>query len=484
MDREYTILIVARDEGAWTELSEVMADRSGYRVLVATTETEAQQLTRDVHIDLVVADEGNKDFDGCEFLSNLRVSHPDIVRVLVLAKSGNRQSKGVKEASVYQYVRKPLDVEQIALIVKRGLESRELARRHRLISREFKMSDESIAYHPPHDLRLIHEGQQFEKLVYASEKMATICEMAKTSAKTDLPILIQGETGTGKELLARAIHYNSSRKSSPLLMQNCGGMNDDLLQSELFGHKRGAFTGAISDRLGLFRAADGGTVFLDEISEVSPSFQVSLLRFLQEGEVKPLGSDRTIHSNVRIIAASNRPLSQLVATREFRRDLYYRLKGIEFEVPPLRDRVADISALAEFFAAKHSESMGRKILGLSANLLEKLSHYDFPGNVRELENEIRRLVALTGDGEYLTTRHLSPNIQDAPRRGASNRDRGFVPEGKTLKDQVESLERHLVEQTLKRYRWNQSKAAEELGLSRVGLSNKIRRYRLDEENAS
>ncbi|MBS0251442.1 MAG: sigma 54-interacting transcriptional regulator, partial [Proteobacteria bacterium] len=229
MDRDYTILIVARDEGAWTELAYVLADRNGYRVLAATTVSDAQQLIRDVHIDLVVADEGTKDFDGCAFLSNLRISNPDIVRVLVLTKTVSRQSKAFKEASVYQYVRKPLEVEQIALIVKRGLESRELARRHRLISREFKMSDDSIAYHPPHDLRLSREGQQFEKLVYVSEKMAAICEMAKTAAKTDLPILIQGETGTGKELLARAIHYNSSRKSSPLLMQNCGGMIDELL---------------------------------------------------------------------------------------------------------------------------------------------------------------------------------------------------------------------------------------------------------------
>jgi two-component system response regulator HupR/HoxA len=160
------------------------------------------------------------------------------------------------------------------------------------------------------------------------------------------------------------------------------------------------------------------------------------------------------------------------------------LKGIEFEVPPLRDRVDDISALAEFFAAKHSEATGRKILGLSASLIDKLSQYEFPGNVRELENEIRRLVVLTGDGEYLTTHHLSPNILNAPQRSTASRPKGFVPEGETLKDQVESLERHLVESTLRRYRWNQSKAAEVLGLSRVGLANKVRRYRLNEENAS
>ena len=255
-------------------------------------------------------------------------------------------------------------------------------------------------------------------------------------------------------------------------------MPDELLQSELFGHKRGAFTGAVSDRLGLFRAGDGGTVFLDEISDISKSFQVSLLRFLQEGEVKPLGADKTIHANVRIIAASNRPLAALVAKGEFRRDLYYRLKGFEFEVPPLRDRPEDVAALAEFFAAKHSEANGRKILGLSASVIEKLSHYGFPGNVRELENEIHRMVVLTHDGEYVTTRHMSPAILAVPERRAPGRG-GFTPEGETLKDQVECLERHLVQDTLVRHRWNQSKAAEELGLSRVGLANKIRRYGLD-----
>jgi two-component system, NtrC family, response regulator HupR/HoxA len=454
MDRDSTVLIVASPQAAWATLVDLLTDRYGYRVLSAGTAAEAFALAHDVHIDLAVAEEGGKDSEGCAFLSGLRLSNPDVVRVLVLAKNVERISKAIKEASVYQYLRKPLDVEQAALVVKRGLETRELARRHRLISREFKMSEEGSAFSGPQDFRFQPQSQRFEKLVYVSEKMSALCDLAKTAAKTDLPILIQGETGTGKELLARAIHYNSKRRTSPLLVQNCGGMNDELLQSELFGHKRGAFTGAVSDRLGLFRAGDGGTVLLDEISEVSPSFQVSLLRFLQEGEVKPLGSDKTMQANVRIIAASNRPLALLVAQKEFRRDLYYRLKGFEFEVPPLRDRIEDITALAEFFAAKHSEATGRKILGLSASLIEKLSHYDFPGNIRELENEIRRL---------------------------AERHNGFKPTGDTLKDQVESLERHLVESTLQRLRWNQSKAADELGLSRVGLANKIRRYGLNQE---
>jgi two-component system, NtrC family, response regulator HupR/HoxA len=360
------------------------------------------------------------------------------------------------------------------LVVKRGLEARELSRRHRLLSREFKLSDHG--HLDTTSASALPKSMRFEKLVYVSEKMAEVCHQARIAARTELPILIQGETGTGKELLARAIHYNSQRQASPLLVQNCGGIPDALLQSELFGHKRGAFTGAISDRLGLFRAANGGTVFLDEISEVSPSFQISLLRFLQEGEIKPLGADQTVSSNVRIIAASNRPLKALVASGEFRRDLYYRLKGFEFEVPPLRERTTDIAPLAEFFAAKHSEETRRRILGVSARVLEKLVAYEWPGNIRELENEIRRLVVLTHDGEYITTQHLSPALLNAPRPPSLSFP--LAASGKTLKDQVQSLEKHLVKETLERCHWNQSKAADQLGLSRVGLANKIRRYRL------
>lgn len=479
-----TILVLAQMDSNWSALVDILSERLGYRVLSAATRAEAEALAHDVHVDLVLSDESGKAFDGVAFLSQMRVSHPDVTRILILAKTSERAAIAIRIAAVYQYLRKPLDPEQAALVIKRGLETRELARRHRLISREFKVSDDGMLAGGTHDFRIQPQSQRFEKLVYVSEKMAALCELAKTSARTDLPILIQGETGTGKELLARAIHYNSTRKASPLLVQNCGGISDELLQSELFGHKRGAFTGAVSDRLGLFKAADSGTVFLDEISEVSPSFQVALLRFLQEGEIKAVGSDQTTQSDVRIIAASNRPLAELVSKGAFRRDLYYRLKGFEFVLPPLRDRVEDVAVLAEFFAAKHSEATGRRILGLSASLVEKLSQYDFPGNIRELENEIRRIVVMTTEGEYLTTRHLSPAIQAATRRTPDMPSTGFAIEGKTLKDQVESLEKQLVGATLKRYRWNQSKAAEELGLSRVGLANKIRRYGLNEETST
>jgi two-component system, NtrC family, response regulator HupR/HoxA len=477
MDSPGTILIVSRLASEWSATAAVLAEEYGYRVLVVRSLADAASALGDVHIDLATAEDGGG-IDGCGFLAGLRASHPDIIRVLAVDAECALTAKAMAAMAVYQFVRKPLDAQQISLVVERGLETRELARRHRLLSREFKVSSDSMVFNDRHGLSFRPESQRFEKLVFVSEKLAELCDLARKAAKTELPILIQGETGTGKELLARAIHYNSSRRASPLMVQNCGGMPDDLLQSELFGHKRGAYTGAISDRLGLFRAADGGTVFLDEISEVSPSFQISLLRFLQEGEVKPLGSDKTEFCNVRIIAAANRPLRKLVAAREYRQDLYFRLKGFELEVPPLRDRPDDIPALAEFFAAKHSDAIGRRILGISAGVIEKFMAFDFPGNVRELENEIRRMVALAKDGEYLTTQNMSPTLLAAPPRKIPPLN-GFMPEGATLKDKVESLEKHVLSEALLRHRWNQSRAANELGLSRVGLANKIKRYDLD-----
>jgi two-component system response regulator HupR/HoxA len=476
MDRNSSVLLVTDGSETWRALLEILSERFEYRVLSARTDHEAMAVVDKAHVDLALV-EDTRDVDGCGFLARLRTSHPDILRVVVLGEVSSRARDAVSRASVYQFLRQPLDAEQASLVVKRGLETRELARRHRLLAREFKLTDSASMLEPQY-AALRPRSQRFEKLVYVSERMAHVCEQARIAAKTDLPVLIQGETGTGKELLARAIHYNSTRRESPLLTQNCGGVAHDLLQSELFGHKRGAFTGAISDRLGLFRAADGGTVFLDEISEVSSAFQVSLLRFLQEGEIKPLGSDHVLRADVRIIAASNRPLKALVAAGTFRRDLYYRLKGFEFEIPPLRDRVDDIAALAEFFAAKHGEATKRKILGISANVLDKLTAYEWQGNIRELETEIRRLVVLTGDGEYITTQHMSPAILAAPARRAPLAS-AYMTEGRTLKDRVESLERKLIQDTLLRNRWNQSKAADELGLSRVGLANKIKRYRLD-----
>ncbi len=420
-------------------------------------------------------------FDALQVLHQARIDHPDCVRLLAGKLDEAEHHRAIYEAAVYQFVPDDWVPAQIELLVSRALENRELSYRHRHLSQQLKIAEDVLQKH-----RAAAAPQtgasQFEKLVYCSPSMAKLCNLARKASKTNLPILIQGETGTGKELMARGIHYNSPRRERPLLVHNCGGMSDELLHSELFGHKRGAFTGAVSDRMGLFQAADGGTVFLDEISEVSPTFQVSLLRFLQEGEVKPLGSDKIIRCDVRIIAACNRPLDTMVSNGEFRQDLFFRLNGFQLNIPPLRKRTEDIEVLVNYLVAKFAAEYHRTILGVAPSVMEKFRHYHWPGNVREMENEIKRMIAISDSNTFLTDELLSPHIAAAqpPLEGDAAL---FDLEGMTLKQKVEQMEARIIAETLRRWRWNRSKVARELGLSRVGLANKIKRYGLDPESA-
>jgi two-component system response regulator HupR/HoxA len=478
----WTVLVVENDEHIRAPLARDLQEN--YRTLAAASGAEALALLDREPVDLVLCGQRMPDMSGVDLFRRTRISHPESIRILVTADTDHHEMiRSINEAAVYQLVSPPWQSDQVALLVKRALESRELARRHRYLSRELKFADEVLQRQNKSMANLLQNTYEFDKLVFASELMVEVCNLARKAAATDLPVLIQGETGTGKELMARAVHFFGKRRAHPFLAQNCGSLSDELLQSELFGHRRGAFTGAISDRLGLFPAADGGTVFLDEISEVSASFQVSLLRFLQEGEVKPVGTHESRHCNVRIIAASNRSLKDLVAKGQFRRDLYYRLRGFEIDIPPLRDRAEDIPVLAEHAANKYAQSINRRIAGISPDVLQRLQAHAFPGNVRELENEIRRMVALAADGEFLARKHMSPEF--ARLFPASHRvDAGepdFLRGKNTLKEKVESLEAHLVAQSLLRHKWNHSRAARELGISRVGLANKIKRYKLDHD---
>ena len=481
-DGTWTVLVVVSEARSRTSLTRCL-DRD-YRVLAAASLDDAQSILTSEEVDLVLCDQKLPEMNAVEFFRATRISHPEAIRILITGDTDHKNMiRSINEAAVYQVVPKPWQSDHLLLLVKRALESRELARRHRYLSRELKFADAVLHRQNDTMARLLQDSYEFDKLVFASDSMVGVCDLARKAAATDLPVLIQGETGTGKELMARAVHFFSQRKDFPFLAQNCGALPDDLLHSELFGHKRGAFTGAISDRLGLFPAADGGTVFLDEVSEVSPSFQVSLLRFLQEGEVKPLGTHQTRHCHVRIIAASNQPLKERVEQGKFRRDLYYRLRGFELDIPPLRDRVEDIAVLAEHAAKKYAESIHRRIAGISADVMQRLKAHPFPGNVRELENEMRRMVALAGEGEFLSVRHMSPEFARLLPAPANGGQAAFLKGKVTLKENVESLEKHLVSQSLLKHKWNHSRAARELGISRVGLANKIKRYRLDQQLA-
>jgi len=316
---------------------------------------------------------------------------------------------------------------------------------------------------------------KYDNMIGKSKPMQSLYALLDKIKGADSTVLVQGENGTGKELIAKSIHYNSNRKDKPFVIQNCSAFNDNLLESELFGHVRGSFTGALKDKKGLFEMADKGTFFLDEIGDTSPTMQVKLLRVLQEGTFTPVGATEQRKVDVRIVAATNRNLKEMVEQGTFREDLYYRLNVINIRVPPLRERKEDIPYLVDFFLGKISESSGGAKRVLTKRALEKLYDYAWPGNVRELQNEIERLVVLSGDETKLMAELLSPKVLES---GDKNKVQGARLQGK-LKDALEDLEREMIREGLRRTGWNKSKLAKELGISRAGLIMKVEKYGLD-----
>lgn len=316
---------------------------------------------------------------------------------------------------------------------------------------------------------------KYDNMIGQSQPMQNLYAMLDRIKSTESTVLIQGENGTGKELIAKAVHYNSPRKDKAFVIQNCSSFNDNLLESELFGHVKGSFTGAIKDKKGLFETADKGTFFLDEIGDTTPSMQVKLLRVLQEGTFMPVGGTEPKKVDVRIVAATNKPLREMVEKGLFREDLYYRLNVINLHVPPLRDRKEDIPVLIDYFLERSSQQMGtRKIMTKGA--IKKLYDYSWPGNIRELQNEIERIVVLSGNEDQITSQMISERIINATSN--SHKLHSSRLNGK-LKDALEDLERDMIKEGLRRTGWNKSRLAKELGISRAGLIMKVEKYNLD-----
>ena len=311
----------------------------------------------------------------------------------------------------------------------------------------------------------------YDAIIGRSQAMQELYQILDKVIDSDTTVLIQGENGTGKELVAKAIHYNSSRKSKRFVIQNCSAFNDNLLDSELFGHRKGAFTGAFSDKEGLFDVADGGTFFLDEIGDMSPTLQVKVLRVLQEGTFFPVGDTNSREVDVRIIAATNRDLKKMVEDGSFREDLYYRINVINITMPPLRGRKDDIPLLTDHFLKKHSKKVTKRI---TAPCMEQLMAYHWPGNVRELENEVERLVVLGGEARELGPALLSPRIQ---KRTPAVRADVSSPQG--LPDALSALERRMIHEVLSRNEWNKTRAATELCISRRNLIRLVQKYELE-----
>ena len=373
--------------------------------------------------------------------------------------------------AIFYYISKPWEDDELLLIVHRAFERYFLIEENRSLNKKLleanqKLQDENILLK-----KNIHQHYNFSNIIGHSQKMLDVYKMVSKVIDTPTTVMIYGETGTGKEMLANAIHFNSNRKDKMFVAQNCGAFTETLLESELFGHVKGAFTGASNNKKGLFEIADGGTVFLDEIADTSPAFQTKLLRVLQEGEIKAVGAEESTKIDVRIIAATNKNLEEESNKGNFRKDLFYRLNVFPITLPPLKERADDIEDLAYFFINKFSQRIKKKIKGIDSEVLKLFQNSDFPGNIRELENEIERAVTLADNNTNITKEILSPRFQFKNTESTSS-----TIENGNLKEQVESLEITLIQQALQKTNGNILKASELLGLSRQGLHKKLNRY--------
>jgi two-component system response regulator HupR/HoxA len=319
----------------------------------------------------------------------------------------------------------------------------------------------------------------FHNMIGKSAPMQNLYRLLERVANSDATVLVQGENGTGKELIAKAVHFNSPRKKNRFIPVNCGAFNENLLESELFGHVKGSFTGAIKDKKGLFEEADGGTLFMDELGETSMAMQVKLLRVLQDGTYTPVGSSQVRKSNVRVVAATNRDLAKMVKDGTFREDLFYRLNVINVTVPPLRERRDDIKLLCDHFLAAHAKGSSKPVKVISSECMEVLMNYEWPGNVRELENEIERLCVLAGDDKEILAEFLSPRITNLVKSGNSG-----IKFAGSLKGTMEEVEKQMISEGLVKHRYNRSRLARELGMSRASLISKISKYGLDDKTGS
>jgi two-component system response regulator HupR/HoxA len=440
---------------------------------------ESEQSTADIRI--VLCDQRMPGMTGVEFLKQVRDRWPDVIRIIL---SGYTEAEdiiaGVNEAGIWQYLLKPWQPEQLLLTLQRASEVWRLQQDNQRLSLELRTAAPALRQRVESKQEKARNRFGLAALVRGpGSPLDDVCAMIGRVAPYDLSVMITGESGTGKEMVARAIHYESQRADRPFITENCGALPDTLLESELFGYKRGAFTGAVEDRVGLFQQADGGTLFLDEIGETSPAFQVKLLRVLQEGEFRPLGSNRAVTVDVRVIAATNRNLDEDLRSGRFREDLYFRLATIAIHVPPLRERPMDFPLFADRILEASCDALGKTVTGFATDALAVLATYDWPGNVRELKNEILRMVALA-NGPKLGAELLSPRVLRAPEltrvEPAEAWTDGFAG---SLKERQEQLETRVLKSAMQRHRGNKSRVACELGLSRVGLRAKLARYGLE-----
>jgi two-component system response regulator HydG len=446
MSQSIRILIVD-DEEAMRESLAAWLNKAGYEVGMAAGGPEALEILNRDSYDLLLVDIKMPGMDGLELLGRVKTDHPDVIVVMITAYGSIESAVASMKKGAGDYLLKPFDPEQLIILIEK------MAKQKALQEENERLRTRLAEW----------ESAGFEDLIGQSDAMRAVFASIEDVAQTDAPILIIGETGTGKELVARAIHARSKKAFGPFVAVNCGAMSESLLESELFGHERGAFTGAIKARRGRLEMADQGTLFMDEIGEISTKMQVSLLRVLEEQTFLRLGGSRLLESDFRLISATHRDLQALIDENRFRQDFYYRINVITINVPPLRDRTDDVPLLAQHFAQRFAREMGKSIKGLTNSAFGLLASHDWPGNVRELRNVIERAVVVTREGligdSALTFLHAA-NQTDS------------------VLGTLEEMEKRHIRKTLDITQWNVSRAAQTLGIDRSTLTRRMKKFGL------
>jgi two-component system response regulator PilR (NtrC family) len=454
------ILVVDDDKGI-QDVLEIMLTRAGYQVATADDGAAALDVIRKKKFDLVITDLKMPRMDGIDLLKGIKETVPGTAVILLTAFASGETALAAMREGAHDYVEKNFNVDDLLAIVQDALEKKDVDRKENAVP--------------------IVEGDDaryFGSMVGRSKEMHKVYSLIRKVADTPANVLILGESGTGKELVARAVHENSARKNKPFVAINCGGIPENLLESELFGYMKGSFTGAFADRAGLFEVARGGTIFLDEIAELPVVLQVKLLRVVQEKTIRRVGGSEDIKTDVRIVSATNQDLEEKVKQGEFREDLYFRLNVIPIHIPPLRKRREDIPLLAQYFIEKYAKEFGKEVKRISAYALELLMRYPFPGNIRELENIIERSVALESSSIILPE-SLSIAEDGEGKAGATQPEEAFPERGVNLNRELERFEREIIRKALDKAKGSKTKAASLLGVSFPSLRHRIEKLNME-----
>ncbi len=444
-------ILVVDDEESHRIMLRAVLKEEGYEITEAADGAEAVRAVGQEPFDLILLDIRMTSMDGIEALTEIRKISPLVPVLVMTAYSSVKTAVEALKAGAFEYLTKPLDIDELKILMEKALE-------------HYHLREENIALKERLGSRF-----DFSRIIGRSRRMNELFDTLTLVAPTDATVLLLGESGTGKELVANSIHQNSGRANQPFIKVSCAALPETLLEGELFGHEKGAFTGAIARREGRFQLAHGGTIFLDEVGEMSPATQMKLLRVLQEKEFEPLGSTRTLKVDVRVIAATNKDLEREVKEGRFRDDLFYRLNVVPISLPPLRDRKEDIPALAQHFFTLYRDKNRKEINEISGKAMDLLTRYDWPGNIRELENCLERAVIMAR-GEIIAPADLPPQIQALSQAKV---EQGFgFPSGISLQE----VEKALILKTLEDTGGNRSRAAEILGINRRTLQNKLKEY--------